>query len=226
MIVHDLRAPLTNIMVSVDLLLKQNTGALTDSQSRILQIASVSCQQMLDMVNALLDIRRLQQQTVELHRHPIKIADLAETVLERLGHIAQDKRIQLDNQLAELPSVLADADMTRRVLQNLVDNALKFSRPGAPVRLVGRVADAASLPHDHQPGRWVVVSVHDQGVGVPEEYHHVIFELFTQAPGGYGRGTGVGLAFCKLAIEAHGGHIWVDSVPDEGATFSFSLPVA
>ena len=226
MIVHDLRSPLTNIMVSVDLLLKQSTGTLTDSQSRILHITSASCQQMLDMVNALLDIRRLQQQTVELQRQPIEIAELADTVLQRLEHIAQDKRIWLDNQLASLPTVLVDPDMTRRVLQNLVDNALKFSRPGTPVRLVGTVADGASLPQGHAPGNYVVVSVQDQGVGIPEEYHRVIFELFTQAPGGYGRGTGVGLAFCKLAVEAHGGQIWVDSAPGQGTTFSFSLPIA
>jgi PAS domain S-box-containing protein len=226
MIVHDLRSPLTNIMVSVDLLLKQNTGTLTDSQRRILQIASASCEQMLDMVNALLDIRRLQQQTVELQRQPIEIVDLAEIVLQRLEHVAQDKRVGLDNALAALPMVMADPDMTRRVLQNLVDNALKFSRPGTPVRLTGQVADASTLPTNHTPGRWVVVSVQDRGVGIPEEYHRIIFELFTQAPGGYGRGTGVGLAFCKLAVEAHGGKIWVDSIPGEGATFSFSLPVA
>lgn len=226
MIVHDLRSPLTNIMVSVDLLLKQSTGTLTDSQQRILQIASTSCQQMLDLVNALLDIRRLQQQTIELHRRPIEIVELANNVLERLEQLAQDKRIQTDNQLASLPRVMADPDMMRRVLQNLVDNALKFSRPGEPVRLTGTSGSEASLPQGHAPGRWVIIAVQDCGVGIPEEYHHIIFELFTQAPGGYGRGTGVGLAFCKLAVEAHGGQIWVESVPGEGTTFYFSLPVA
>jgi PAS domain S-box-containing protein len=226
MIVHDLRSPLTNMMVSVDLLLKRSTGPLTDAQARILGIASNSCQQMLDLVNALLDIRRLEQRTRELQRRPIDLPVMAETVVERLERTAEDRRVKLENYVTTTVPVEADEDMIRRVLQNLVDNAIKFSPPGGTVTLRSSAGVGLDLPPDHPAGEWVVVAVEDQGIGIAEEYHRAIFDLFVQTPDGQGRGTGLGLAFCKLAVEAHGGHIWLRSAPGEGATFYFSLPAS
>ena len=226
MIVHDLRAPLTNMLVSVDLLLKPGPEPLNERQRRILNIASNSCHQMLDLVNALLDIRRLEKQTVELHRRPSYLSGIAAGVLEFLERIAEDKVIRVAVDLDRLPAVEADTEMIRRVLQNLVDNALKFSPPQSTVQITGAIAGVADLPPGHPPGRWVIVDVRDQGTGVPEVYQQVIFELFVQAPDGHGQGTGLGLAFCKLAVEAHGGRIWVESRPGQGATFRFTLPMA
>lgn len=225
MIVHDLRSPLTNMMVSVDLLLKRGTGPLTDPQARILAIASSSCQQMLDLVNALLDIRRLEHRTRDLQRQPVDLDVVAETVFERLERTAEDRRIRLVSAVAPEPQVEADPDMIRRVLQNLVDNAVKFSSSGATVTVRSRFP-AENLPAGHPAGEWVVVEVQDQGIGIAEEFHQVIFELFAQAPEAHGHGTGLGLAFCKLAVEAHGGRIWLSSSLGQGATFRFTLPVA
>ncbi|MDQ5854138.1 MAG: GAF domain-containing protein, partial [Chloroflexota bacterium] len=226
MIVHDLRSPLTNMMVSVDLLLKEATGPLNESQARILTIASRSSQQMLDLINALLDIRRLEQRTLDLHRRTFSLAGIAEAVIERLERTAEDKQVRLASEIDRLPEVRADADLIRRVLQNLIDNALKFSPSGSTVRVDGYAADAQDLGRGHAAGRWVVVGVHDQGPGIPEEYQQVIFDLFVQAPEGHGQGTGIGLAFCKLAVEAHGGKIWVESTLDQGSSFYFTLPAA
>jgi NtrC-family two-component system sensor histidine kinase KinB len=111
-------------------------------------------------------------------------------------------------------------------LQNLVDNAIKFSPPKGVVTVSARVAEDGELGPDHPAGRRVVVEVRDQGVGIAEEYQQVIFELFAQAPDGRGHGTGLGLAFCKLAVEAHGGTIAVESTPGSGSTFSFTIPLA
>jgi signal transduction histidine kinase len=226
MLVHDLRSPLTNMMVSVDLLLKRATGPLTDAQARILTIASSSCQQMLDLVNALLDIRRLEQRTRELERHPVDITSITETVLERLERMAQDRRVHLSMDAAPVPQLEGDPDMLRRVLQNLVDNAIKFSPPGETVTVRSYTRNAEDLGRGHAPDGWVVVEVEDHGIGIAEEYHQVIFELFGQTPEGHGRGTGLGLAFCKLAIEAHGGKIWLRSAPGQGSSFFVSLPVS
>ncbi len=225
MIVHDLRSPLTNMMVSVDLLLKRGTGPLTEAQARILGIASNSCQQMLDLVNALLDIRRLEQRSRDLERRPIDIAAICETVVERLERTAEDRRVHLVINPSPVPPVQADPDMIRRVLQNLVDNAIKFSSPGGTVTIHSFSREAAELPPGDPSGEWVVVEVEDCGIGIAEEYHQVIFELFAQTPEGRGHGTGLGLAFCKLAVEAHGGKIWVRSAPGEGSSFFFTLPV-
>jgi signal transduction histidine kinase len=226
MIVHDLRAPLTNMIVSNDLLLKQISGPLTASQQRILEIAGNSSQQMLDLVNALLDIRRLEQRQLEVHQQPVEMFEIVEAVFERLERVAEDRRVRLVNATAPLPPINGDVDLVRRVVQNLVDNATKFSPRDSTVEVTGLVATAADLPTPHPDGRWLIVSISDQGKGVPESYRTVIFELFGQAPTGRGQGTGLGLAFCKLAVAAHGGTIWVDDGPAGGAVFRFSLPLA
>ncbi len=226
MIVHDLRSPLTNMMVSVDLLLKRTTGPLTESQGRILHIASSSCQQMLDLVNALLDMRRLEQRSVELQRQPVELADILDLVIERLERSAADRQIELLVQAEGLPAVEADPEMLRRILQNLVDNAVKFSPSRGQVEITGYPASAPQLPEGHPGGEWVVVEVNDRGPGVPREYRQVIFELFGQAPHGQGQGTGLGLAFCKMAVQAHGGVIWVETNGEQGASFRFTLPVS
>lgn len=226
MIVHDLRAPLTNMMVSVDLLLKQMSGPLTAAQKRIVQIAGNSNQQMLDLVNALLDIRRLEQRQLELMRRPAALFELVESVCERLEHVAEDRHVVLRNRTAPLPPVLVDHDLVRRVLQNLVDNATKFSPRGGEIDISAHVLDEHELPANHRDGRWMCVDVADHGPGVPEAYRGIIFELFGQGPQGRGQGTGLGLAFCRLAVEAHGGQVWVEDAPTGGAVFRFTVPVA
>lgn len=226
MIVHDLRAPLTNMMVSIDLLLKQISGPLTAAQQRIIQIAGDSSQQMLDLVNALLDIRRLEQRQLEIRRQPVELFELVEGVFERLARVAEDRRVQLVNTTASVPPMSVDLDLVRRVLQNLIDNATKFSPRGSRVEVRGCAASIDELPVGHTDGRWLLVEITDQGQGVPESYRSVIFELFGQAPQGRGQGTGLGLAFCKLAVAAHGGMIWVDDALDGGAVFRFTVPLA
>src|SRR5206468_3874123 len=139
---------------------------------------------------------------------------------------AADKKVVIETELNELPPALGDSDMLRRVLQNLVDNALKFTRPRSTVSIRGTLQTADDLPPGHALGTWLRIQVEDAGRGIPPEFHTIIFELFAQAPAGYGRGTGVGLAFCKLAVEAHGGQIWVESTFDRGSSFFFTLPIA
>ncbi len=226
MIVHDLRSPLTNMMISIDLLTRQLNGPINDDQLRILQIASSSCQQMLDMVNDLLDIRRLESKSIVLQRQANRLAPIVETVIERLERIADDRRIKFRPEVETTPLLQIDREIVRRVLQNLMDNALKFSPNGGEVAVISRVLPAAALPVPHLSGDWALVAVRDQGPGIPEAYQAVIFELFGQAPSGRGRGTGLGLSFCKLAVEAHGGAIWVESALEQGSTFYFTLPVA
>jgi NtrC-family two-component system sensor histidine kinase KinB len=120
--------------------------------------------------------------------------------------------------VALLPAARADRQLVQRVLANLVANAIKHTPPG------GRVTLSARRHGD----RWLAVSVRDTGIGIPAELHAVIFEKFAQLGTAnlQRRGTGLGLTFCKMAIEAHGGRIWVESTPGQGATFTFTLPIA
>jgi signal transduction histidine kinase len=92
--------------------------------------------------------------------------------------------------------------------------------------VAGTLADETQLPPEHIAGRWALLQIIDGGQGVPEAYRTHIFELFGQAPNGRSRGNGIGLAFCKLAVGAHGGMIWVTDTENGGATFSFTLPLA
>ncbi|MBC8496075.1 MAG: hypothetical protein H8D37_00300 [Chloroflexi bacterium] len=121
------------------------------------------------------------------------------------------------NEVAEdLPVIFVDEDKISRVITNLLDNAVKFSPEGGEVRFVAHAADEG-----------VVIQVCDQGPGISEEYRAIIFERFAQISGQFGRwrGAGLGLAFSRLAVEAHGGKIWVEPPPDgQGSVFTLTLP--
>jgi signal transduction histidine kinase len=117
-----------------------------------------------------------------------------------------------------LPHLFIDDDMIRRVMINLLDNALKFSSDGKKITL-----DAAYKPEANH----VLISISDQGVGIAEQFRQSVFDKFhrVQAQGGP-KGLGLGLAFCRLAVEAHGGRIWVDESESGGARFNFVLPTS
>jgi len=132
----------------------------------------------------------------------------------------------------KLPLVEADSDKVARVLQNLLDNAIKYAPMGSTVTVgahffTPRQGLPAVVPL-HPPfdaGEWLVVWVQDRGMGIPKAYHERIFEKFGQVRGRKMRGTGLGLTFCKLAVEAHGGQIWVESEEGAGSVFAFALPL-
>jgi K+-sensing histidine kinase KdpD len=116
--------------------------------------------------------------------------------------------------------VHVDGEIIERVLLNLVDNALKFSPTDSRVMVR---AHASNAPHE-----FVQIDVQDSGPGVPEEYRGRLFDRFVQIEGRHGkrRGTGLGLTFCRLAIQAHGGRIWIEDNPRGGSVFAFTLPVS
>jgi NtrC-family two-component system sensor histidine kinase KinB len=145
---------------------------------------------------------------------------LIEDALQVQQVLAEDKRIALENHVPDdLPPVRADEGLIRRVLQNLIGNAIKFTPPG------GRVVLAADLTTMASAQPIVLISVHDDGPGIPLEIQSQLFQKFVTGPQ-RGRGSGLGLAFCKLVVEAHGQQIWVDSLPGQGTVFTFTLAVA
>jgi signal transduction histidine kinase len=148
--------------------------------------------------------------SVELHR--LVVAILTEYLPQ-----STEYGVELCNAIpTHLPDIHADQGKLTRVIANLIDNAIKFAPSGS------QVVVSASLFADDQ----IIIQVSDNGPGVPEDYREKIFERFTQVPGSHGRrrGTGLGLTFCKLAVEAHGGRIWVDANPDGGSIFKITLP--
>jgi PAS domain S-box-containing protein len=217
MIVHDLRSPLGNILSSLDLM----QGALHAGDQPLLaslfSIALRAATRLSRLVDSLLDLRRLEAGEGLLNRAPADLGQVLDEALEAVQPMAAAKGLSLRRAAGPaLPVLPLDAELVRRVVVNLLDNAVKYTPPAGAITL-----SAAIAPQQ------MIISVRDTGPGVPTEDQDRIFDKFARvhrqaAP----KGLGLGLAFCKLAVEAHGGRIWVDSGPDGGATFQFTLPRA
>jgi PAS domain S-box-containing protein len=234
MLVHDLRAPLTSIMNGVMMVKRGVGGPVTDSQVELLSIAYQGSQAMLELVNNLLDISKMEQGRMHLDPEPVAPYAILDQAIERLQVSARSQQVPLEQRMAiNLPLIEADDAKIVRVLQNLLDNAIKFSPQGAAVTVGAHYfAPGRALPADvplHPPlgdGEWLVFWTQDRGMGIPIAYHERIFEKFGQVRGRKVRGTGLGLTFCKLAVEAHGGRIWLESEEGAGSVFAFALPLA
>ncbi len=242
MLVHDLRAPITTIMNGISMMRRGLGGPVSEQQTNLLNVSYKSSQAMLEMVNTLLDISKMEQGSMPLNYEPISPYDLVDEPLKRLRVLAEEHHIHLNEQLPlDLPLIEADREKVVRVLQNLLDNAIKFSPSNSAVTLgVAHVqtnesgvqqythTETAALPvrlPNLPADNWMVFWVHDEGTGIPSQYHDRIFEKFGQINNRKMRGTGLGLTFCKLAVESHGGRIWLESMEGEGSTFALVLPL-
>lgn len=217
--VHDLRNPLTAIMTSLNLLSTRFSSNLLPEQDRLVGIANRSAQQLLKLVNAILDTTRLESGQMPLKWQPVAIAELVEEVLQSQLALAEAKGMRLEKQLpAALPYISADNDLLGRILQNLVGNAIKFTPPGGSVHVGANQPDLGDGPGH------LTLFVRDTGPGIPLELQNHLFQKFVTG-GQAGHGSGLGLAFCRLAAEAHGGRVWLESEPGNGSTFYISLPL-
>jgi PAS domain S-box-containing protein len=217
MLFHDLQSPLGNIISSLDLLNFELPPDASPTIFTILNIAKRSSHRLQTLVRSLLDINRLEAGHPLTNRVSIDIYKLIRDAQEIVEPHLAKRHIMLVFKLAPgLPDVYVDDDMIRRVLANLLDNAVKFSADNQQIMVeVTETAVDAKL----------TVSVSDQGNGIPEEHRQSIFDKFRRLHSKDGpKGMGLGLAFCRLAIEAHGGQIWVDDAPGGGARFTFTLP--
>jgi len=220
MIVHDLRNPLTTIDLSLSLLDKVlNSKDQSRNPADYIDRAQRASRQVLGMINELLVVSKLEAGELQLCLAPVDFAGLARTKIEnhRAQAGAQGKSLTL-HLPHPLPPLLADAELIGRVLDNLLSNALKHTATGGVIEV------CVVLHADH-----LTVYVRDQGPGIPPDYRERIFEKFVQVQKASGapvrQGTGLGLAFCRLAVGAHGGDIWVDATSAQGSTFAFTLPL-
>lgn len=173
---------------------------------------------MLRMTTTMLDLARLEHGALELRRSPTDLHALLRDAVAEIEPLllSFDSRATLDCAPA-MPQPLCDAEIVHRIVANLLSNAAKHSPPGTTVRVSARPTGEGLI----------TVSVADEGEGIAPADQARIFEKFQQLEAGAATGgAGIGLAFCKLAVEAHGGSIWVESQPGEGSTFRFSLPIA
>lgn len=216
MIYHDLRSPLGNIVSGLDML--QDMIPQDETTQSILGIALNSTGRIQRLVNSLLDISRLEAGHQVESKAAIDPAVLIEEAIRDVEPGAAGRNQTIEKQLAPaLPIILVDVDMIHRVFINLLENAIKFTPAKGRIVIGGRV-DSAD---------WVTIWVRDDGPGIAPAEHERIFEKFIrltgkEKPGG----LGVGLAFCRLAVNGHGGRIWVESELGQGTTFWLTLPVA
>jgi signal transduction histidine kinase len=220
-LVHDLRSPLSAILSALNVIEDSLTAAQLNSLThQALLTAQNSARRALGMVESLLDISRMESGKIELTLKLFHIQTLAAQALAEFRAQAQEFGIHLDNAIPQdFPMLRADQGKILRVLTNLIDNALKFTPSEGEVTL------SASLSGEE----WAVVQISDNGPGIAEEYREKIFDRFSPIPaqlGGRRRGSGLGLAFCRLAIEAHRGRIWVEPRAGGGSIFAFTLPLA
>jgi signal transduction histidine kinase len=210
--VHDLRNPLSGISTSLALF---DFDALDSTQRELLTIAAQSADRMLGLVNAILDVSRLESGQMPLERAAVDADLLAAEAVRLQTALAAERRLQLQNAVpAGLPAVNVDPTLIGRVLQNLIGNAIKFTPAGGRVTLNARRA-----------GSRLEMSVSDTGPGIAPELLGKLFQKFVTGHEKE-RGSGLGLAFCRLAVEAHGGRLSVESAPERGTTFRFTLPLA
>jgi signal transduction histidine kinase/DNA-binding response OmpR family regulator len=216
--VHDLRNPLTSIVSSFGLLYSGAFGEIPAQQREILDMAERNARRMRELVNSILDVSRLESGRMPVEWQAFSLPALVQEALEMQAALAGEKAIRLvTNVPPDLPAAWADKSLIGRVLQNLVGNALKFTPPEGVIRVTAKREDSTLL-----------VAVSDSGPGIPPEIQTRLFQKFVTGRQ-EGRGSGLGLAFCKLAIEAHGGKIWVESQSASsdgaahGTTFTFTL---
>ncbi len=219
MIVHDMRGPLASLIASMRWVEREAGAAMAPPVAEAQRVGRRSGEELLGMVNDLLDLARMEEGRLELEQTVETVPALAAAALEQTHYLASDRRLSLETDFpSALPPVWVDRDKVVRVLVNLIGNAIKFTPSGGRIEIRARLL----------PGGPVAVSVSDTGEGIPAEEHRRIFEKFGQVAtrqGGRKMSTGLGLAFCRLAVEAHGGTIAVESQPGQGARFTFTLPV-
>jgi two-component system, NtrC family, sensor histidine kinase KinB len=217
-LVHDLRSPMSAIGSALSILKEVIPPSAEDPAiEQSLDIATRSANRVMGLVESLLDISRMETGSIELDLTPLNIVDLTDELLADYTPLANELGILLKREIPpELPHPTADRDKITRVLINLIDNALKFTPEGGQIVLAAEAGE-----------NLITIFVTDSGPGIPEEYRQKIFDRFAQIPGvrGRRRGSGLGLTFCHLAIEAHGGEIRVDEAAGGGSIFSFTLPV-
>ncbi len=229
---HELRTPLTSILGSLDLLASGVLNNQPEKGQRMLQIAAKNADRLVRLINDMLDIERIESGKMTLNKQVCNGAELMTTAIDEIRGLATQANIQLS--VTPLPvRIWADPDRIVQVFTNLLSNAIKFSLPGDTVALTATLEDSQT-PADH-PNELLAVStqqvtfqVKDQGRGIPADKLKTIFGRFQQVDASDSRkrgGTGLGLAVCRSIVHHHGGSIWVKSIPDQGSTFFFSLPV-
>lgn len=215
---HELKTPLTSIMMGLSLIANKKIGDLNEKQKGILCTIREDGEKLSSLVNELLQLSKIESDKAIFSMESCSVIGIVENCIKSFYEQAVAKEVNLYYEASEgLPKVLADSDKISWTLNNLVSNSLKYINAGDEVFINVFTKDNK-----------VFISVKDTGEGIPPEYQEKIFDKFVQVKGHdlEMRGSGLGLAIAKEIVEAHGGQIWCDSKIDVGSTFTFTLPIS
>jgi signal transduction histidine kinase len=218
MIVHDLKTPLTSVLATLEMLIDGDFGGLNDQQRKMLTDAEGKAEDLLALIGDLLEVSRIEEATMVLDLQPIAPAALLNEIVHEWSIRFQQEHAMASIDVADdSPVFEADKPLLKRVIGNLVQNALTHSATAIRLQLSAR-----------RDNDGILFTIADNGPGIPPEYHEVIFRKFERVKNQNippTRSSGLGLAFCKLVVDAHGGRIWVQSAGEgKGSAFHFSLP--
>lgn len=219
MVVHDLKAPLASVLGALNFLVTDPDLNLDGTSESLLTGAMAAANQMSRLTETLLEGQRLEDGHLELDIEPFDFATVVDISLHEISPLLTLHQLRIEKDFPdELPLVLADAHLSQRILENLLDNAIKFSPPNSMI----------TIRTDYGQG-FIKISVEDKGPGIPKDQQTEIFKQYIQIknvnkPAGRG-GIGLGLTFCHLATQAMGGSIWVESDGESGTKFLFTLPI-
>ncbi len=213
---HEMRTPLTSIKGYATALLMEESSFSPQTQREFLQIIDEECDILQDLIHDLLESSIIDAGLLRLELQPVRLPRLVEDAIKDIERRSKEHRFLVDFPRS-FPIVDADPNRITQVLRNLIDNAVKYSPPNGLVVVRGEVREQE-----------IVVSVADQGVGIAPEHLNRLFERFFRVEPGLGRhvvGSGLGLPIARTIVESHGGRIWAESVPGQGSTFYFTLPL-
>ncbi|HYK91997.1 MAG TPA: HAMP domain-containing sensor histidine kinase, partial [Acidobacteriota bacterium] len=234
---HELKAPLASMRETIQLMLEEIPGPLTDKQKRLLELNLQSGARLTSMIANLLDLSRIEAGVIEYELKPLDLAPLVRNAIALLEGRVHEKNLTVEQQLPDQPlAAECDGDRIIQVLVNLIGNAVKFSPTGSSIKVRVQPTDVlpSRIPQNRRHAvkgemngnEYALVSVSDSGPGIPDAEKERVFERFhqvKQARKGTGRGVGLGLTICRTIIEAHGGAIWVEDNPPQGSTFRVLL---
>ncbi|MFL5479891.1 MAG: ATP-binding protein [Gemmatimonadaceae bacterium] len=217
MIVHDLKTPLTSVLATLEMLSDGDFGEVTIPQKAAIGDAETKSEDLLALIDDILEVARIEEANISLSLTPIAPAALLAELVHEWGHRFQQEQSTAAISVSDdAPVFTADRNLIKRVFSNLIQNAVTHSSHPIHLELGARRA-----------GQGVLFTVSDNGPGIPSEYHEIIFRKFGQVEmprTPRTRSSGLGLTFCKLVVERHGGRIWVKSTEGKGSSFYIELP--
>jgi signal transduction histidine kinase len=215
MMSHDLKTPIARIQGMADVV-RNDSNPLSPRQKEAIETLKRSSDELLEFVSGILSLGRIESKAIQLHLHSKDINALVHEVITKLDYLARSKRIEVRAELEPLFSIRMDVDLIRQVLQNLIENAIKYSPEGSSILVTSEERDGH-----------IVVQVADQGPGIPEdELPHIFMKFYRSrnAKGSSIKGSGLGLYLAKYFVELHKGRVSVDSTLGQGSTFTVELP--